>query len=287
MTPRNRHAEPRNQRAGPRNLRSLLRHSLLMAIAVLFVMPIVWMIAASLRQAGLPPPQSIELIPNPIALGNYVRVFDILPWGRYLLNSLFVVSVAVPITIVVASWAGFAMAQLPDRSRRILLILSLGLLMIPFSALWLTRFVLFSAVGLVNSYAALIAPALAGTSPLFVLLFYWTFRRVPLELFESARLEGAHAFSIWWRIALPLALPTAAAVGMLAFLFYWSDFMSPLLYLKSQSLYTLPVGLQQLRQLDRTNWPLLMSGAVLMTLPPVLVFLFLQRYFLRDAQWLR
>jgi len=253
----------------------------------LFVMPIVWMIAASLRQAGLPPPQSIELIPNPIALGNYVRVFDILPWGRYLLNSLFVVSVAVPITIVVASWAGFAMAQLPDRSRRILLILSLGLLMIPFSALWLTRFVLFSAVGLVNSHAALIAPALAGTSPLFVLLFYWTFRRVPLELFESARLEGAHAFSIWWRIGLPLALPTVAAVGMLAFLFYWSDFMSPLLYLKSQSLYTLPVGLQQLRQLDRTNWPLLMSGAVLMTLPPVLVFLFLQRYFLRDAQWLR
>jgi len=287
MTPRNRHAEPRNQRAGPRNLRSLLRHSLLMAIAVLFVMPIVWMIAASLRQAGLPPPQSIELIPNPIALGNYVRVFDVLPWGRYLLNSLFVVSVAVPITIVVASWAGFAMAQLPDRSRRILLILSLGLLMIPFSALWLTRFVLFSAVGLVNSHAALIAPALAGTSPLFVLLFYWTFRRVPLELFESARLEGAHAFSIWWRIGLPLALPTVAAVGMLAFLFYWSDFMSPLLYLKSQSLYTLPVGLQQLRQLDRTNWPLLMSGAVLMTLPPVLVFLFLQRYFLRDAQWLR
>ena len=279
--------KPRNQHAEPRNLRSTLRHSLLMAIAALFVMPIVWMIAASLRQAGLPPPQSIELIPNPIALGNYVRVFDILPWGRYLLNSLFVVSVAVPITIVVASWAGFAMAQLPDRSRRILLVLSLGLLMIPFSALWLTRFVLFSAIGLVNSHAALIAPALAGTSPLFVLLFYWTFRRVPLELFESARLEGAHAFSIWWRIALPLALPTAAAVGMLAFLFYWSDFMSPLLYLKSQSLYTLPVGLQQLRQLDRTNWPLLMSGAVLMTLPPVLVFLFLQRYFLRNTQWLK
>jgi multiple sugar transport system permease protein len=73
----------------------------------------------------------------------------------------------------------------------------------------------------------------------------------------------------------------------LAFVFYWSDFLSPLLYLKSQSLYTLPVGLQQLRQLDRTNWPLLMSGAVLMTLPPVFVFLFLQRYFLRDAQWMR
>ncbi len=271
----------------PRNLRAIARHGLLIVIAVLFVLPLVWMIAASLRQPGLPPPRTIELIPNPIVPGNYPRVFELLPWGRYFVNSLIVVSAAVPITIVVASWAGFAMSQLSDRSRRILLTLSLGLLLIPFSALWLTRFVLFSAIGLINSQAALIAPALAGTSPLFVLLFYWTFRRVPLELFESARLEGAHALSIWWRIALPIALPTAAAVGMLAFVFYWSDFLSPLLYLKSQSLYTLPVGLQQLQQLDRTNWPLLMSGAVLMTLPPVLLFLIVQRYFLRDAQWFR
>jgi multiple sugar transport system permease protein len=279
--------KPRNQHAELRNLGAIARHALLITIAMLFVLPLVWMIAASLRQPGLPPPRAIELIPNPIALSNYPRVFELLPWGRYFVNSLIVVSAAVPITIVVASWAGFALAQLSDRSRRVLLVLSLGLLMIPFSALWLTRFVLFSAIGLINSHAALIAPALAGTSPLFVLLFYWTFRRVPLELFESARLEGAHALAIWWRIALPIALPTAAAVAMLAFVFYWSDFLSPLLYVRSQSLYTLPVGLQQLQQLDRTNWPLLMSGAVLMTLPPVLLFLIVQRYFLRDAQWLR
>ena len=95
MRPRNQHAEPRKPYARPRNLRPIVRHGLLIAIAALFVMPIVWMIAASLRQAGLPPPQSIELIPNPIALGNYARVFDLLPWGRYFLNSLIVVSAAV------------------------------------------------------------------------------------------------------------------------------------------------------------------------------------------------
>jgi multiple sugar transport system permease protein len=270
-----------------RNLRPILRHGLLITIAVLFVLPLMWMIAASLRQPGLPPPRSIELIPNPIAPGNYAQVFELLPFGRYFLNSLIVVIAAVPLTIVVASWAGLAMSQLPDRSRRALLAFSIGLLLIPFSALWLTRFVLFNALGLTNSHLALIAPALSGTSPLFVLLFYWTFRRVPRELFEMARFEGAHALSIWWRVALPIALPTAAAVAMLAFVFYWSDFVSPLLYLKSQSLYTLPVGLQQLQQLDRTNWPLLMSGAVMLTLPPVLLFLIVQRYFLRDAQWLR
>ena len=269
------------------NLCAILRHGLLIVMAVLFVLPLVWMIAASLRQPGLPPPRTIELIPNPIVPGNYAQVFELLPFGRYFLNSLIVVIAAVPLTIIVASWAGFAMSQLSDRSRRGLLALSIALLLIPFSALWLTRFVMFNAIGLTNSHLALIAPALSGTSPLFVLLFYWTFRRVPRELFELARVEGAHALLIWWRVALPIARPTAAAVGMLAFVFYWSDFVSPLLYLKSQSLYTLPVGLQQLQQLDRTNWPLLMSGAILMTLPPVLVFLFLQRYFLRDAQWMK
>jgi multiple sugar transport system permease protein len=270
-----------------RSLRPIMRHALLIAIAVLFVLPIVWMMAASLRQPGLPPPRAIELVPDPIVPGNYAQVFELLPFGRYFLNSLIVVIAAVPLTIVVASWAGLAMSQLPDRSRRGLLAFSIGLLLIPFSALWLTRFVMFSAIGLTNSHLALIAPALSGTSPLFVLLFYWTFRRVPRELFEMARVEGAQALSIWWRVALPIALPTAAAVAMLAFVFYWSDFVSPLLYLKSQSLYTLPMGLQQLQQLDRTNWPLLMSGAVMLTLPPVLLFLIVQRYFLRDAQWLR
>jgi multiple sugar transport system permease protein len=274
-------------RSNLHKVRSILRHGLLITIAVLFVLPLVGMMAASLRQPGLPPPRAIELVPNPITPGNYAQIFELLPFGRYFLNSLIVVCAAVPLTIVVASWAGFAMSQLPARSRRILIALSLGLLLIPFSALWLMRFVLFNAIGLINSHAALIAPALAGTSPLFVLLFYWTFRRVPHELFELARVEGAHALTIWWRVALPIALPTVAAVAMLAFVFYWSDFVSPLLYLKSQSLYTLPVGLQQLQQLDRTNWPLLMSGAVLMTLPPVLIFLLVQRYFLRDAQWLR
>ena len=137
-------------------------------------------------------------------------------------------------------------------------------------------------MGLINTPFALIVPALAGSSPLFVLLFYWTFRRIPKDLFELARLDGAGALIVWRRIALPMAVPTTVAVGVLAFLFYWSDFINPLMYLRSQEFYTLPVGLQQLQQLDKTNWPLLMAGAVLMAGPAVVMFLFVQRYFLRD-----
>jgi multiple sugar transport system permease protein len=230
----------------------------------------------------LPPPRSIEWLPEPIVFGNYARIFEIVPLDRYALNSLIVAAIAVPITLVTASWAAFAMAQLTDRGQRRLVVLSIGLLMIPLSALWLPRYVLFAWLGWINSYAALIAPALMGTSPLFVLLFYWAFRRVPRELFESARLDGASTIGVWWRVALPLAAPTIAAVSLLAFLIYWGDFVSPLLYLKSQSLYTLPVGLRQLQQLDRSNWPLMMAGATLVTAPAAIAFLIAQRFFLGE-----
>ena len=259
-----------------------VRYVIAIGAAVLFTLPLIWLIAASLRQPGLPPPRSVEWLPDPIVRGNYARIFELLPLGRYTLNSLLVAGLAVPITLLTASWAAFAIAQLSDRAQRRWLVISIGLLMIPFSALWLTRFVLFAWIGWINSYMALLAPAIMGSSPVFVLLFYWSFRRLPRELFEAARLDGGNAWQVWWRVALPLAAPTAAAVGLLTFLMYWSDFVSPLLYLKSQSLYTLPVGLQQLQQLDRTNWPLLMAGAVLVTAPAVIAFLIAQRYFLHD-----
>jgi multiple sugar transport system permease protein len=149
--------------------------------------------------------------------------------------------------------------------------------MIPFTALWLSRFLLFAKLGITNSYFSLIAPALMGTSPIFILLFYWTFRRTDRTIFESAELDGASLWQTWWRIALPLARPALITVGMLAFLFYWNDFINPLLYLRSQTLYTLPVGLLQLQEMDKTNWSLLMAASVVVTIPALIVFSFLQR----------
>jgi multiple sugar transport system permease protein len=97
-------------------------------------------------------------------------------------------------------------------------------------------------------------------------------------------MDGASAFTIWRRIAWPLARTTTMAVCVLAFLYYWNDFINPLLYLKSQEYYTLAVGVQQLQQLDKTNWPLLMAACVLMTAPMVLIFLVAQRYFLPESR---
>jgi len=270
--------------AGWPALRRVLRHLVPLVVALAFLLPLYWMLAGSLRQPGLPPPREVEWLPHPVTPSNYGLIFDLVPLVQYAGNSIVVTAIAVPVTLVAASWAGFAIAQLPRSARRRVVILSIGLLLVPITALWLTRYVLFTWAGIVDSYLALIAPALMGSSPLFVLLFYWTFRRVPGEIFEQARLDGATPIRVWASIAMPLAGPTIVAVGVLAFLAYWSDFINPLLYLKSQELYTLPMGLRLLQQLDRTNWPLLMAGCVLISAPTVVLFGFVQRYFLRDSR---
>jgi multiple sugar transport system permease protein len=262
-----------------RSLAWALHHALSLAVVAVFVVPLLWVAAASLRQPGLPPPRTIEWWPGPVSWSNYQRVFQLVPLASYTLNSLRVVAVAIPLTLLIASWAGFAMAQLPARLRNILVVCAIVLRMVPSAVLWLPRFLLFGQLQLLDTFWILVVPALMGTSPFFVLLFYWTFRRIPHELFESARLDGAGLLSVWYRIAMPLAKPTITAVAVLTFTDYWSDFIQPLLYLKSESRYTLPIGLRVLQQLDQTNWPLLMAAAMIMTVPVIAMFVIVQRYF--------
>ncbi len=260
------------------------QHAPRAAIAALFVLPLIFVLSASLRAPNQAPARTIEWIPDPISWSNYVRVFDFAPFGTYIGNSFLVVLIGVPLTAVVASWAGFAMAQMGSTARRNLLVFSVMLLMVPITALWLTRFVIFRYLGLVDTIGALVAPAIMGTSPLFILLYYWTFRRVPSEVFAAARLDGAGNLQIWAIVAMPLAWPTTVAVSVLSFALLWSDFISPLIYLKSEQNYTLPVGVQLLQQMDSTNWPFLMVGAALMTIPIIVMFFFIQRFFWLDSR---
>jgi multiple sugar transport system permease protein len=212
-----------------------------------------------------------------LTFSNYVRIFEIVPFGRYIFNSLYISIVGILLTLLTASWAGLGMSLLGSGGRLRLLILSAILQIIPITAVWLTRFLLFAWIGITNSRVSLLAPALMGSSPLFVLLFYWTFRRVDRAVFETAQLDGANLWQVWWHIGLPLARPALMTVGMLSFLYYWNDFINPLLYLRSQTLFTLPLGLLQLQEMDKTNWPLLMTASAMMTIPAVIVFSVLHR----------
>jgi multiple sugar transport system permease protein len=261
-------------------IRALGWHGLAFMMAAIFLLPLVAMFVGSLRAPGLPPPVGIEWLPNPVTWNNYAEVFRLVDMGRYMLNSLVVAAMAVPTTLLVASWAGFALALLPRLLARRVIVASLLFLLLPEISLWVSRFILYKFVGIIDTPFALAAPSLLGTSPLYMLVFYWTFRRVPLDTWEAARLDGAGAFRMWWSIGVPAARAAFGAVGVLSFVYYWREFREPLLYIQDISKYTASIGLSYLEQLDRTNLPILLAGSVIVTLPLVIVFLLAQRFFL-------
>jgi multiple sugar transport system permease protein len=258
-------------------------------VTTVFVLPLLFMFSGSLRKPHQPPPRSPEFVPDPLEFGNYGRAFELADLGRYTLNSLLVAVLVVPLSVLVASWAGFALSQLPRRLAAALIGTSFAALMVPLTALLVPRFAIFKTFGLIDTYVPLVAPALLGMSPFYVLVFYWAFRRLPPELYDACRLEGMSPLAMWRRVGMPLVRPVTVGVAMLAFFVSWGNFLDPLVYLFDADLFTLPLGLKSLAQLDRTNYPLLLAGAVTATTPVLVVFLVAQRFFLheyRGAGWL-
>jgi multiple sugar transport system permease protein len=256
------------------------RHPAALLIAAAFLLPLVFMVSGSLRQAGLPPPRSVELVPDPVTLGNYPQAFELVDLPHYIRNSLIVAAAVVPLSVLVASLAGFAMTRLSRRMARALVALSLAALMVPLTGLLVSRFAIFRLLWLTDTYWALVMPALLGTTPFYILLFYWSFRQVPAELYEACRLEGMSPLTTWRRVAMPLVRPVIVAVAVLTFVDSWSNFLDPLIYLFDERKFTVPLGLRSLATLDRSNYPLFLAGAVTATAPVIVAILSVQRFFL-------
>ncbi len=264
-----------------RAVTTLLRYLGLAALMLVFVFPLLWMLSYSLRPIGLPAPTHLVLLALPLTLDNYARVGQYMFLSRYLWNSLAVAGLAVPLTVVTASWAGLALAHTARAEQATLITLSVAALLVPASALWMPRFILFSHLGWLDSFVPLVLPALMGTSPFYVLLFYFAFARVPLEFYESAQLDGANPFQVWYWLALPLARPAVIAVAMLSFAFYWSNYADPLLYLQTEAHYTLPLGMKLLELARPSDFPILMAASAIVIAPVVFLFAFAQRFFLQ------
>ena len=207
-----RRPEPAFQRRG-----RLARQLIVVPVTALFLVPLWLMLVASLRPLGEAPPQSVQWFPTSPAWGNYAEVFEAVPFARYTANSLLVAAIAVPLSVVVASWAGFAIARLPRRSRVFLIGMCVGVLMIPATSLLVGRVSVFRWLGLTDTPIPLMAPALLGTSPLFVLLYAWTTSRLSGDLFDLALERGLSPVATWWRVAMPLQRGTTAAVASLSF----------------------------------------------------------------------
>lgn len=274
-----RRGEPAFKRRG-----RLARQLIAVPVTASFLVPLWLMIVASLRPLGEAPPQSVQWFPTSPSWGNYVKVFEVVPFARYTANSLLVAAVAVPLSVVVASWAGFAIARLQRRSRVFLIGLCVVVLMIPATSLLVGRVSVFRWLGLTDTPIPLMAPALLGMSPLFVLLYAWTTSRLSGDLFDLALERGLSPVATWWRVAMPLQRGTTAAVASLSFVFSWGNFLDPLIYLYDGRWFTVPLGMRSLAVVPVTEQPLMLAASVMACLPVLAAFLFVQRRLFTDPK---
>ena len=260
----------------------MARQVVAVLVALIFLVPFWAMVSGSLRPLGIPPPRTIVPFPWPLSFESYAEAFRAVPLAREIRNSLIVAVVAVPVSLVVSSWAGFAVARLPRRSGLVMIAVAVVVLLIPAGALVVGRFTIYRTLGITDTLLPLMAPSLLGSSPLFVLLFAWAFRRIDPQLYDIAREAGMSPMRTWWHVAMPLSRAVTGAVALLAFVVTWSNFVDPLVYLFDRDLYTVPIGLRTLSTVKATDRPAMLAAAVIATAPVVAIFVYLQARFLSE-----
>ena len=263
-------------------LRRALTFLALTALVVVNVIPFVWMVSGSLKteyEIWLNPPM---WIPESWRWQNYERAWNALPFGRYFLNTMLIFALTLVGTLLSNTLVAFGFARLRARGRNLLFVILLASMMLPHQVTWLSLYVMFSRLSWIDTYLPLVVPHFFA-APFFVFLLRQFFLTVPLELDEAARIDGASSLRVAWHIFLPAARPVLAAICIMVFLQSWKEYFLPLIYLNTPIKFTLALGVQYFRGFAdyATQWHLLMAASTAVALPPLLVFLFLQRYFIQ------
>ncbi|HEU5369862.1 MAG TPA: carbohydrate ABC transporter permease [Ktedonobacterales bacterium] len=223
-----------------------------------------------------------SLIPHPFTLSNYQEIFgsssaNLFP--QYILNSLIYAAATAALNVLLASMAGYAFGRMEFFGKNVLFALTLAVLMVPSQLILIPKFLVANSLGLTDSLGALIVPAMV--QPTMVFLMTQFLKSLPKELEESAMIDGASRFRIFWQIILPLTRPAMTAVAILSFQGAWNDFLWPLIVQAHQQNYTLTVGLAAFHTLNYTEYNLLLAGSAINLLPLVVIFFFFQRYFIQ------
>lgn len=262
-------------------LERVLLYTLLIIGAFLAMLPMVWMVSASLMPSGQASTYPPHFFPTKVTFAHYTDLFTRLDLGRNLLNSAFVSFVVTFASLFINSLAGYAFAKLRFRGRdRLFRALSTGLVL-PVQVAMLPLFLLLKNMGLINTYWGVIIPGLASIFGIFLVRQYAL--AIPDEMLDAARVDGASEFRIFWSIVVPGIMPILATLSIWTFLATWNDFMWPLIVLSDASHYTLPVALANLSGEHVQDTELMMAGSVLTVIPVMLVFLFLQRYYIQGV----
>jgi len=265
------------------NAKSVARYTIILIICAFLLFPYFWMVTTSLKVPSkifLFPPQ---WLPNPIRLQNYVELFQRSPFHRYMGNSIYVSTVVTLGTCVFAVSAAYAFARLKFPFRDALFVLLLSGMMIPTEVISVPLYLVFSKIGLVNTFFPLTVPQFFSTGGIFgVFLLRQFFKGIPTELDEAACIDGCSPIMTFFRIALPMAKSAISSLVIYTFLTTWNEYFLPLIYLNTNKLYTIPLALNLFTTESGTDWHLVMAAAVISTLPLLSVFYLMQKRFIES-----
>ena len=282
--------------SGPQRFIDIAGHVLawlfLVGLAILWLVPFVWMASTALKA-----PQDLanpSWIPTRFAWENFSFAFSVCMWGQWTTTPVIITLVSVVGTVLSSTLVAYAFARLRWPGRELVFNLVLATMMLPGVVTLIPRFVLFAqlpAFGFqgsrnwVNTFLPLTVPAFTGSS-FFIFLLRQFMRTIPMELSEAAKIDGASEFRIWWNIIVPLSKPAVAAVAIFTFQGAWQDFVGPLIYLQSERLYTLQIGLRQFEHAagGAPAWNWLMAASLVVILPVLVIFVLFQNYFIEGIQ---
>lgn len=271
----------RNQRKPIQKLKisTIVKYIFVIGLSLLMVIPFIWMLSSSFKAEseifGIP----IQWIPETFYWSNYVEVWTRVPFHIYYLNTLKITVITVILNVVTSSMAGYAFAKVRFPERDKLFFLYIATMMIPYQVMMIPQFMLMSELGLVNNHLSLIL--LGAFNPFGVFLFRQFFLSIPDELLEAARIDGLNEFGIYLKIILPLSKPAIASLVIFSFMHTWNDFLGPLIYLTSDHLYTIQLGIQHFITEYNTEYALLMGAAVSAIIPTIIVFFLAQDHFVK------
>jgi multiple sugar transport system permease protein len=264
----------------PQGWRKGLHYLGLVVAALLFLAPVFWMLSSALKPSyaifAVPP----EWWPRQPRWSNFPEALTALPFARFTMNTLIIALSSIIGHLLSCSLAAYGFARLQAPGKGFLFVVMLSTLMLPYPVTMVPLYIIFTQLGWVNTFAPLIVPAFFGHA-FYIFLLRQAFKQIPLELEDSARMDGAGALSILGYVILPLSKPALATIAVFTFQYAWNDFLGPLIFLHDQRNYTLMLGLSFFRGSYEVNWAYLMASSLVVTLPVILIFFLAQRMFIQ------
>ncbi len=264
---------------------SIIKHTLLIIVAISMILPFFWMVSTSLKTSNnvftIPP----QWIPNPVKIQNYADVFKAVPFFRYIMNTVgFTVAVTF-FEVIVSVIVAYGFSRFNFKFKKSLFMFLLLTIMIPGEITIVPGYIFWVKIGeflgitLINTYVPLVLPAIGGQA---VHIFFMTqyFRTIPKDFAEAAYINGASNWKILWKIFFPMSIPAILTITISSFMGTWNAFLGPLIYLNDSNKFTIQVGLAMFQGMFDVNWPLLMAATTISIIPMIILFFSLQKYFI-------